>query len=106
MPYYVSQSQSDCDGWAAVKQETDGSYTTIGCHSNKQDAIDQMVAVSISEDLEPGGEVNSRSKMKKIERRTYTVQDVETRQMEDGKMRLAGYAAKFDSASVPLPFIE
>lgn len=106
MPYYVSQNQSDCDGWAAVKQETDGSYTTIGCHSNKQDAIDQMVAVSISEDLEPGGEVNSRSKMKKIERRTYTVQDVETRQMEDGKMRLAGYAAKFDSASVPLPFIE
>ena len=106
MPYYISQSQSDCDGWAAIKQETDGSYTTIGCHSNKQDAIDQMVAVSISEDLEPGGEVNSRSKMKKIERRTYTVQDVETRQTEDGKMRLAGYAAKFDSASVPLPFIE
>jgi HK97 family phage prohead protease len=106
MPYYISQSQSDCDGWAAVKEETDGSYTTIGCHTSKQDAIDQMVAVSISEDLEPGGEVNSRSKMKKIERRTYTVQDVETRQMEDGKMRLAGYAAKFDSASVPLPFIE
>jgi HK97 family phage prohead protease len=106
MPYYISQNQSDCDGWAAVKQETDGSYTTIGCHTSKQDAIDQMVAVSISEDLEPGGEVNSRSKMKKIERRTYTVQDVETRQMEDGKMRLAGYAAKFDSASVPLPFIE
>jgi len=106
MPYYISENQSDCDGWAAVKQETDGSYTTIGCHANKQDAIDQMVAVSISEDLEPGGEVNSRSKMKKIERRTYTVQDVETRQMEDGKMRLAGYAAKFDSASVPLPFIE
>lgn len=106
MPYYISQSQSDCDGWATVKQESDGSYTTMACHGSKQDAIDQMVAVSISEGLEPGGEVNSRSKMKKIERRTYTVQDVETRQSEDGKMRLSGYAAKFNSASVPLPFIE
>ena len=57
MPYYISDKQSDCQGWATVKQESDGSYTTIGCHSSKQDAIDQMVAVSISEDMEPGGEV-------------------------------------------------
>lgn len=53
-----------------------------------------------------GGKVNSRSNMKKIERRTYTVQDVETRADDDGKLRLSGYAAKFDSASVPLPFVE
>ena len=51
------------------------------------------------------GEVNSRSKMKKIERRTYHVQEVQTR-AEGDKLTLAGYAAKFDSASVPLPFIE
>jgi HK97 family phage prohead protease len=57
MPYYISDQQSDCDGWATVKEESDGSYTTIGCHSTKQDAIDQMVAVSISEDMEPGGEI-------------------------------------------------
>lgn len=57
MPYYISDKQSDCQGWATVKQESDGSYTTIGCHSSKQDAIDQMIAVSISEDMEPGGEV-------------------------------------------------
>jgi HK97 family phage prohead protease len=60
MPYFISDKQGDCSGWAAVKQETDGSYTTIGCHQNKQDAIDQMVAVSISEDMEPGGEINKR----------------------------------------------
>jgi HK97 family phage prohead protease len=221
MPYYISDSQGDCDGWAAVKEESDGSYTTIGCHSTKQDAIDQMVAISISEDMEPGGEIravdlsapsfirenaarglkyleegfggdgltdgtkrearemaagritenkvrkmapwfarhqvdgqapknsdpshaeypgaglvawllwggdsnfseraqnwaqrkidaleaeaDSRSKMKKIERRTYTVQDVEARQAEDGVMRLSGYAAVFNDASVPLPFKE
>ena len=112
MPYYISDQQSDCSGWATVKQEADGSYTTLGCHDVKQDAIDQMVAVSISEDMEPGGEVQrdsvgeDRSKMKKIERRTYTVRNVETRQEDDGKMRLSGYAAVFNDASVPLPFRE
>lgn len=57
MPYFISDQQSDCAGWATVKEDSDGSYTTIGCHSTKQDAIDQMVAVSISEDMEPGGEL-------------------------------------------------
>ena len=221
MPYFISDKQGDCAGWATVKEESDGSYTTLSCHDNKQDAIDQMVAVSISEDMEPGGEVravdlsvpsfirenakrglkyldegfggdgltegtkrearemaagnvsenkvrkmapwfarhkvdgqapknsnpsdsqypgaglvawllwggdsdfsdraqnwaqrkidaldaeaDSRSKMKKIERRTFTVQDVEARQADDGTMRLRGYAAVFNDASVPLPFKE
>jgi HK97 family phage prohead protease len=110
MPYFISDQQSDCSGWATVKQESDGSYTTMGCHDTKQGAIDQMVAVSISEDIEPGGEVGKRtgedrSKMKKIERRTYTVRNVETREA-DGKMKLAGYAAVFNDSSVPLPFSE
>jgi HK97 family phage prohead protease len=112
MPYYVSDQQSDCSGWATVKQESDGSYTTLGCHDTKQDAIDQMVAVSISEDIEPGGELQrdsvgeDRSKMKKIERRTFTVRNIETREAEDGVMRLSGYAAVFNDSSVPLPFSE
>jgi HK97 family phage prohead protease len=113
MPYYVSDQQSDCAGWATVKQESDGSYTTLGCHDLKQDAIDQMVAVSISEDIEPGGEVSERdsvgedrSKMKEIERRTFTVRNIETREAEDGVMRLSGYAAVFNDPSVPLPFSE
>jgi len=223
MPYFISDKQSDCAGWAAVKEETDGTYTTIGCHENKQDAIDQMVAVSIAEDMEPGGEVSkravdlsapsfiqenakrglkylaegyggdgltegtkraaremaagnitedkirkmapwfarhkvdgqapknsnpsdpeypgaglvawllwggdsdfsdraenwaqrkidaldaeadSRRKMKKIERRTFTIKNVEARQADDGTMRLSGYAAVFNDDSVPLPFIE
>jgi len=224
MPYFISESQSDCAGWATVKEEADGAYTTIGCHENKQDAIDQMVAVSIAEDMQPGGEVSkravdlslpsfiqenakrgleylaegyggdgltegtkraaremaagnitenkirkmapwfarhkvdgqapknsnqsdpgypgaglvawllwggdsnfsdraqnwaqrkidaldaeedSRSKMtKKIERRTFTIKNVEARQAEDGTMRLSGYAAVFNDDSVPLPFIE
>ena len=221
MPYLVSNKQSDCSSWATVKQEDDGSYTTIKCHDNKQDAVDQMVAISIAEDMEPGGEVRAienvpqfirnnaqrgldylsegfggdgltdatkrearemadgnisdekvkkmapwfarhkvdgqapknsnpedseypgaglvawllwggnanfddaaqdwaqrqidklnnqnnkaRSKMKKTERRTFTVRDIETRQAEDGTMRMAGYAAVFNEASLPLPFTE
>jgi HK97 family phage prohead protease len=57
MPYGISSEQSDCANWAVVKEESDGSYTTIKCHDNKQDAIDQMVAISISEDIDPLGEV-------------------------------------------------
>ena len=222
MPYGISDKQSDCSGWATVKEESDGSYTTIGCHETKEDAISQMVAVSIAEDMQPIGEVravdlsvpqfirdnaarglkylqegfggdgltdatkrearemaagrisenkvrkmapwfarhkvdgqapknndpsnsqypgaglvawllwggdsnfsdkaqnwaqrkidaldaeaDSRSKMtKKIERRTFTVRDIETRQAEDGTMRLSGYAAVFNDSSVPLPFVE
>ena len=221
MPYYISDKESDCSGWATVKENSDGSFETIGCHDSKQGAVDQMVAVSLAEGIEPMGEVravdlsvpqfirdnaarglkylqegfggdgltdatkrearemaagrvsenkvrkmapwfarhkvdgqapknndpsnsqypgaglvawllwggdsnfsdkaqnwaqrkidaldaeaNSRSKMKKIERRTFTVRDVEARQAEDGTMRLAGYAAVFDDPSVPLPFVE
>jgi len=52
-------------------------------------------------------EEDSRSKMtKKIERRTFTIKNVEARQTEDGTMRLSGYAAVFNNDSVPLPFIE
>lgn len=52
------------------------------------------------------GDLNSGSDMKKIERRTFTVQDVEARQADDGTMRLRGYAAVFNDPSVPMPFIE
>lgn len=61
MPYGISDTQPDCSGWATVKQNTDGSYETIACHDTKQAAIDQMVAVSIAEDVEPLGEINQRA---------------------------------------------
>jgi HK97 family phage prohead protease len=59
MPYGISQNQAGCNGWATVMQTEDG-YETIGCHASKQEAIDQMVAVSIAEDMEPLGEVDAR----------------------------------------------
>jgi len=55
MPYFITDQQADCEGWATVKEE-DGALLTIGCHVSKQDAVDQMVAVSLAEDMQPGGE--------------------------------------------------
>ena len=52
MPYYISDKNPDCGGWAVEKSDGE----VMGCHPTKQDAIDQMVALSISEDMEPGGE--------------------------------------------------
>jgi hypothetical protein len=61
MPYGISENQSDCANWAAVKIESDGSATTLDCYETKQDAIDRMVAQSLAEGLEPAGEVGQRS---------------------------------------------
>jgi HK97 family phage prohead protease len=54
MPYFISD-QTDCPEWAVVKE--DG--VVITCQPTKQDAIDQMVALSIAEEIEPGGEFAS-----------------------------------------------
>jgi HK97 family phage prohead protease len=54
MPYFITDTSPDCDGWATIKDEGE----IIGCHETKQAAIDQMVAVSIAEGMEPGGERN------------------------------------------------
>jgi predicted ABC-type ATPase len=62
VPYGISKSQSDCSGWATVKKNSDGSFETVACHDSKQAAIDQMVAVSISEKIEPIGDVSRRSR--------------------------------------------
>lgn len=60
MPYGISDKQSDCSNWAAVKQETDGSLTTLACYTTKQEAIDRMVAQSLAEGMEPAGELVAR----------------------------------------------
>jgi uncharacterized protein len=52
MPYYIKQGAIGCDGWATIKEDGE----VIGCHQSKADAIAQMVAISLAEDMEPGGE--------------------------------------------------
>ncbi len=53
MPYYITKDAEDCAGWAVVTAEME----IQGCHLMKQDAIDQMVAISNEEGIEPGGEL-------------------------------------------------
>ena len=56
MPYFISDTEPDCSGWATVKLDEGGEPITIHCHATKQEAIDQMVAISLKEGLEPGGQ--------------------------------------------------
>ena len=55
MPYYVTDEAEGCAGFAVV--DADGQL--FGCHLLKQDAIDQMVAISEDEGIEPGGDLGA-----------------------------------------------
>ena len=57
MPYFVTDSSADCSGWAVVKDDGE----VMGCHQTKADAVDQMVAISLEEGIEPGGERSVRA---------------------------------------------
>jgi HK97 family phage prohead protease len=54
VPYFITNQSAECDGWATIKDDGE----VIGCHESKDAAIAQMVAVSLAEGLEPGGERN------------------------------------------------
>jgi HK97 family phage prohead protease len=64
MPYFITDKSPDCSGWATIKDDGE----VIGCHTTKQDAIDQMVAVSLNENVEVGGERAKKVKVKKAYR--------------------------------------
>jgi HK97 family phage prohead protease len=53
MPYYVTDEADGCAGYGVV----DAEGQLFGCHLLKQDAIDQMVAISQEEGIEPGGDL-------------------------------------------------
>lgn len=59
MPYYISNNRPDCNGWAMVKENDDGTYETMGCHNTKQEAIDHMVAAAVNTDGEAMGELRA-----------------------------------------------
>lgn len=51
-PYYISDSAEGCAGWATVKDDGE----VMGCHTTKQDAIDQALAIAQAEDSTYEGE--------------------------------------------------
>jgi hypothetical protein len=60
MPYYITDDAAGCSGWATIKEDGE----VIGCHTTKDKAIAQMVAVSIAENIQVGGERKKKGKMK------------------------------------------
>jgi HK97 family phage prohead protease len=54
VPYFISQN-TDCPDWAVVKEDN----SVVSCQDSKDSAIAQMVALSLAENLEPGGELAS-----------------------------------------------
>jgi HK97 family phage prohead protease len=53
MPYYITEENADCSGWAVMAIDSD---EVFGCHTTKQSAIDQAVAISLAEDVDFLGE--------------------------------------------------
>ena len=51
MPYFITDQSPDCTFWAVVKEDGE----VVACHDTKESATQQMVAISLSEGLEPGG---------------------------------------------------
>ena len=45
MPYYITDSAEGCPGWATVKEDGE----IMGCHEDKQSAIDQGLAIAEAE---------------------------------------------------------
>lgn len=52
MPYFYTSDHPDCEGFAVVKEDGE----LIFCHRTRQEAIDHHIAISLAEELEPGGE--------------------------------------------------
>jgi HK97 family phage prohead protease len=52
MPYYITENNPECANWAVEKENGE----LMGCHTSKQSAIDQAVAISLAEKTEFIGE--------------------------------------------------
>jgi HK97 family phage prohead protease len=55
MPYFITDSSPDCSGWATVKEDGE----VMGCHTTKQGAIDQALAIAQNEGSEFMGEMRA-----------------------------------------------
>ena len=69
MLYYISNEQADCPNWATIKISDNGNIETVGCHVEMNDAVGQMIALSLDEGSEPGGEYSVNQNMNNMIRR-------------------------------------
>lgn len=66
MPYFITKDAEDCAGWAVVSMYED-QMEQYGCHLTKTAAIEQMVAISQEEGVEPGGELEIEDDMEEMQ---------------------------------------
>jgi HK97 family phage prohead protease len=66
MPYYITDQADSCPAWALVKQDGE----VVACHETESDAIDQMIAISLAEGIEPGGTYTEQERDSSIESET------------------------------------
>jgi len=52
MPYFWTPNHPDCEGVAVVKEDGE----IVFCHRTTEEAINHHIAISLAEDLEPGGQ--------------------------------------------------
>jgi hypothetical protein len=90
MPYFITDKSEDCPNWAVVK--SDGSLIEGGCHDSKDKAVAHMVAASLSEDLEPGGEYSPN-----ILERAYDDDEEMTDRAEPGEVSVGDFV-EWDSS--------
>jgi HK97 family phage prohead protease len=92
MPYYITEENAECSGWAVMAIDSD---EVFGCHTTKQSAIDQAVAISLAEDVEFVGERNESGPQ-------VVVTDIDGTIFIDGKTNdeLLAYLDSFPDTSI------
>jgi len=66
MPYWISNDQSGCNGWATLLEKDDGTYEMLACHETKDDAVAHMVAASVNTDGKAMGQLNSLRSLRAV----------------------------------------
>ena len=97
MPYYIEENNPGCavGEWATVKEDGE----VMGCHSTKDDAIDQGVAIALSEDSTFEGE---RSEERLDSGPPAVIVDIDGTLIVDGMRndRVVNYVESFDDTEV------
>jgi HK97 family phage prohead protease len=92
MPYYITDENAECSGWAVMAVDSD---EVFGCHTTKESAIDQAVAISLAEEVEFLGERNESGPQ-------VVVTDIDGTIFIDGQTNenLLAYLDSFPSTSI------
>jgi len=71
VPYFITDRHPDCPAWSVVKEDGE----LLACAESQDAAVEQMVAVSLAEDLEPGGTYEGDTFLPTPERATRDLPD-------------------------------